>query len=416
MSVDFSKHPIYFFDDDDKNYDKELVEKRESFGGGLPPIKFVPIEGGHETSLPPGVFEGAAVPALRYYAGAGFLNLTAGAQAALVGDPHPHVTGVNLTLGCCPYVHGRGGDGHPIALVFDWDKTLTLRNGGYNGTLSLETQAKLLGEGWDTKKLAKWYLHDPDDATRIENLSSFFRAAQTAEVPIFILTKNSLGKSDMFGGNRKLLSDILKEGLNLERAPVPPQNIICSDQKTATIMNDIILHRLRERIAFLRTKYRLEMGNKQARGRASPAPGTPRGSATAPAQDLTPGKGSKRGDQKGRDNQRLSQHRGMLKSDPPSAGDAAAANADAEMGGGRRKTRRRKRKKRKRRRRRTRRRHRNDFDKELKRVIAQHRRYQIARGDKRFKATRRLVKWSRPNKTKRKNRVYYRKRKSRKKR
>ena len=83
---------------------------------------------------------------------------------------------------------------------------------------------------------------------------------------------------------------------------------------------------------------------------------------------------------------------------------------------GGRKTRRRKRKKRKRRRRRTRRRHRNDFDKELKRVIAQHRRYQIARGDKRFKATRRLVKWSRPNKTKRKNRVYYRKRKSRKKR
>jgi len=55
---------------------------------------------------------------------------------------------------------------------------------------------------------------------------------------------------------------------------------------------------------------------------------------------------------------------------------------------------------------RRRRRHRGkDFDKELRRVIAQHRRYQIAHGDKRFKA----------NKTKRANRVYYRKRKTRRK-
>ena len=67
-------------------------------------------------------------------------------------------------------------------------------------------------------------------------------------------------------------------------------------------------------------------------------------------------------------------------------------------------------------RRRKRHRHRpgRDFDEALKRVIAQHRRYQIARGDKRFKATRGLVKWSRPNKTKRPNRVYYRKRKTQK--
>ena len=57
---------------------------------------------------------------------------------------------------------------------------------------------------------------------------------------------------------------------------------------------------------------------------------------------------------------------------------------------------------------------RKDFDKELRRVIAQWRRSQIARGDKRFKATKGLVKWSRPNKTKRPNRVYYRKRKTHK--
>ena len=141
---------------------------------------------------------------------------------------------MNLTLGRFPYIRDGVSDGHPLALVFDWDKTLTLRNGGYNGRYSLETQAKQ--HGWDAKKLAKWYLHDPDDATRIENLSSFFRAAQTAEVPIFILTKNSLGGQEH---GRKLLSDILKEGLNLERAPVPPQNIIYSIQKTVTIMKDI---------------------------------------------------------------------------------------------------------------------------------------------------------------------------------
>ena len=84
----------------------------------------------------------------------------------------------------------------------------------------------------------------------------------------------------------------------------------------------------------------------------------------------------------------------------------------------RRTKRRRRRTKRRRRRTRRRRRHRKgkDFDAALKRVIAQHRRYQIARGDKRFKATRGLVKWSRPNKTKRKNRIYYRKRKTRRRR
>ena len=82
---------------------------------------------------------------------------------------------------------------------------------------------------------------------------------------------------------------------------------------------------------------------------------------------------------------------------------------------GKSKTRRRSTRRRRRRRRRRRHHPGRDFDEALKRVIAQHRRYQIARGDKRFKATRGLVKWSRPNKTKRPNRVYYRKRKTQKK-
>ena len=88
--------------------------------------------------------------------------------------------------------------------------------------------------------------------------------------------------------------------------------------------------------------------------------------------------------------------------------------------GGRKKRRhrtpRRRRKKTRRKRRRRRHRKGTDFDRELKRVIAQHRRFQIARGDKRFKATKGLVKWTRPGKTGRTKRIYYRKRRTRKRR
>ena len=89
----------------------------------------------------------------------------------------------------------------------------------------------------------------------------------------------------------------------------------------------------------------------------------------------------------------------------------AAAEKKKRLAAARRGGRRSRKRSRKSRRKRRRSRYRRGFDKELKRVIAQHRRYQIARGDKRFKATKKLVKWSRPNKTKRKNRIYYRKRK-----
>ena len=410
MSVDFSKHPIYFFDDDDKNYDGNFVRDFRNHGRhAVPPITFVHIKGGQEMQLPDVFEEGGVPPALlegAYYAGAGFLL-----------DRLDDALRPNLDE-CFPYIRDGASKGHPLALVFDWDKTITLRNGGYNGGMSLDAQAKQFG--WDAKKLARWYLHDPDDATRIENLSSFFRAAQTAEVPIFILTKNPLGKSNMYGGNPKLLSDILKEGLNLGRAPVPPQNIIWSNTKTPSIIYNIIPNYLRARVESLRTKHRLEMENAQAAagGRKTPPSS---GAASAAAYPLSPAKPPKESGALGGVARALG---GVARALGGRAAVTSAAAAGEEKGGGDdqrqrgkgRKTRRRKRKKRKRRRRRTRRRHRNDFDKELKRVIAQHRRYQIARGDKRFKATKRLVKWSRPNKTKRKNRVYYRKRKSRKKR
>jgi hypothetical protein len=65
-------------------------------------------------------------------------------------------------------------------------------------------------------------------------------------------------------------------------------------------------------------------------------------------------------------------------------------------GGRRRKTRRR-------------RRHRGkDFDEALKRVIAQHRRFRIAMGDKRFKKTKGLVKCTRKGKGKRTAKIYHR--------
>ena len=78
--------------------------------------------------------------------------------------------------------------------------------------------------------------------------------------------------------------------------------------------------------------------------------------------------------------------------------------------GGRRKTKRRKTRK-------TRKRRRiGKNKKQLKRLQTQYRRFRIAKGDKRFKGTKGLVKWSRPSKAKRKGkrrsrRIYHRKRK-----
>ncbi len=58
--------------------------------------------------------------------------------------------------------------------------------------------------------------------------------------------------------------------------------------------------------------------------------------------------------------------------------------------------------------------------KEQKRLQAQYRRFRKAKGDKRFKGTKGLIKWSRPSKSKKKGkkrsrRIYHRKRKTKKK-
>ncbi len=83
-----------------------------------------------------------------------------------------------------------------------------------------------------------------------------------------------------------------------------------------------------------------------------------------------------------------------------------------KLEGGRKRRRTGKRKTRRRHRRKTRRRIGHD-EKEMKRLNAQYRRSRIARGDKRFKATKGLVKWSRPSKTRRSHRIYHRRRKKR---
>ena len=271
------------------------------------------------------------------------------------------------------YAHGD-----TLTLIFDWDQTTTLTNGMILGDGdSLEEQlADLIANDdvpstWTTETLARWYLHDPDDENRIMNLKDFFEEVQQMNIPVFILTANGLSES-----KPNIMPDILRAALNLEISGLFRAGHGGGITKREAI-RDIIIPAANDHWHAVANQIEEE---------------------EAAAAEMAAAEGAANAE-------------GPAKKKQKVESDAAAG-----QGGGRRRARRRKRKKRKRRRRRTRRRHRNDFDKELKRVIAQHRRYQIARGDKRFKATRRLVKWSRPNKTKRKNRVYYRKRKSRKKR
>jgi len=272
------------------------------------------------------------------------------------------------------YAHGD-----TLTLIFDWDQTMTLTNGmilGDGDTLE-EQLNDLIAAGdvpatWTTETLARWYLHNPDDENRIMNLKDFFEEVQQMNIPVFILTANGLSES-----KPNLMPDILKAALNLEISGLFRAGHGGGITKREAI-RDIIIPAANDHWDAVANQIEEEEAAANAEANAEAA------NAEGPAKKKQKVK-------------------------------AAAAEG---QGGGRRRTRRRKRKKRKRRRRRTRRRrcprHPDEFDKELKRVIAQHRRHQIARGDKRFKATKGLVKWSRPNKTKRKNRVYYRKRKTRK--
>ena len=92
------------------------------------------------------------------------------------------------------------------ALVFDWDKTLTLFEGVTVGTpssgvTSLKTSLKMLKKwkylpnDWTLSKFARYLLHDSTDETRFDKLSETLQLAQSKNIPIFILTNNPMGSN-----------------------------------------------------------------------------------------------------------------------------------------------------------------------------------------------------------------------------
>ena len=123
------------------------------------------------------------------------------------------------------FIFGDYACGDTLALIFDWDQTMTLTNGmilGDGNTLE-EQLADLIETGdvpatWTTETLARWYLHDPDDENRIMNLREFFEEVQGMQIPVFILTANSLSTN-----NPQIMPDILRAALNLE---IPPDRLI----------------------------------------------------------------------------------------------------------------------------------------------------------------------------------------------
>ncbi len=108
------------------------------------------------------------------------------------------------------------------ALVFDWDKTLTLFEGVTVGTpssgvTSLKTSLKMLKKwkilpkDWTSSKFARYLLHDSTDETRFDKLSETLQLAQSKNIPIFILTNNPMGSNQ-----KNLFIEVFAElGVNL---------------------------------------------------------------------------------------------------------------------------------------------------------------------------------------------------------
>ena len=103
------------------------------------------------------------------------------------------------------------------ALVFDWDKTLTLFEGvrvgrPTEGVTNLKNSVKMLKiwkyipENWSLSHLAKYILHDSTNENRFNKLSETLKLAESKKIPIFILTNNVMGTDQ-----KKLFVDIFKE-------------------------------------------------------------------------------------------------------------------------------------------------------------------------------------------------------------
>ena len=139
------------------------------------------------------------------------------------------------------------------ALVFDWDQTLSLIEGlahpdpdKFTNLIELHSwyrdELKTIGPKFTAKELAKYFLHDPKNPKRIENLKKALQAAEKNNIPIFVLTNNKFALPVAEGGRPQLLVDILHEALEIN---VPLTHIVKGGRegplsKGKTIVDKII--------------------------------------------------------------------------------------------------------------------------------------------------------------------------------
>ena len=133
------------------------------------------------------------------------------------------------------------------ALVFDWDKTLTLFEGVTVGTpssgvTSLKTSLKMLKKwkylpkDWTSSKFARYLLHDSTDETRFDKLSETLQLAQSKNIPIFILTNNPMGSNQ-----KNLFIEVFAElGVNLSIKHILRGGSNGPKEKGITIIQNII--------------------------------------------------------------------------------------------------------------------------------------------------------------------------------
>jgi len=217
-----SQRKIFFFDDSDRNRPKadKLTEAQ------LDQIEFVKIASGIEGKV--GKFQGV-------YFGSGI-------NSKQMKD-----------------VLRKIRENRVAALVFDWDRTLTLFEGipaiwryprsaehpvgklvradNLDELLERYKEYGLIDDRpWTLQRLAKFLLEDPGDPERVGNLGKLLREAQKKNIPIFILTNNSIVIRQ-----KKLLTDILWYGLDIE---IPPEQVFGSGSKWSQTKGETIIHNI----------------------------------------------------------------------------------------------------------------------------------------------------------------------------
>ena len=143
-------------------------------------------------------------------------------------------------------------------IVLDWDKTITLIDGittydtDFIGNLkSGDAIKKILytwknqghffrnPDKWGTKQMAEYFLHDPKNPRRIEELSETLIFAQKKGVPIFIVTNNDIPRK-----NKQIFIDIFDEiGIKINKDCIfggGSKYKISKEQVIRSIIYDII--------------------------------------------------------------------------------------------------------------------------------------------------------------------------------